>query len=382
MSSTRLHRDRPTWMAYLATAGYIWGLYGMGPALLLLRDETDMSRTVASLHSSVMAIGFLLVGAVGAALTRTLGRRRTLDLGMLGSTIGVLLLAFGGTPALSIPGAMLMGFSGSIVLNTQSAFLAVHHGDLGPSAMGEQNAAGGIAGLLAPLSLGLIATSAVNWRLALLVGPAAFVLVLLLRGRSADTTTAPELAHQHGGRLPRTYWWAWAGLALCIAVEFSFIMWAGDVLRAQTGASVALAAGGLTAVAAGIVIARTSIPALLRRIGLEQLFRLSLLVPALAWIPMWLSTSAAVVLVCMAVIGLGIGLHYPLGLARMVLRAPGHADLAANRSAFASGIAIGLAPLGLGALADGVGVHTAFITIPALLLAAVATMRTDASTTA
>lgn len=374
MTSTRLHRDRATWIAYLATAGYIWGLYGMGPALLLIRDETGMSRTLASLHTSSMAVGFLIVGVVGARLTAALGRRRALDVGMLGSSVGVLLLVFGGTPALSLPGALLMGFAGSIVLNTQGAFLALHHGPLGPSAMGEQNAAGGLAGLLAPLSLGVIAASAVNWRLAMLMGPIAFGLVLLLRGRANDANAAARGTASASGtaQLPRSYWWAWAALALCVAVEFSFIMWAGDVLRVQTGASVALAAGGLTAVAGGIVLARVLIPVLLRALPLDRLFRLALLLPAIAWLPLWLSSSTAIAMGSMIVIGFGIGLHYPLGIARMVLRADGHADLATNRSAFASAIAIGLAPLGLGALADAVGVHTAFVAIPVLLVLATA----------
>ena len=373
MPSQRLHRDRATWVAYLATAGYIWGLYGMGPALLLLRDETGMSRTLASLHSSSMAFGFLIVGAVGALLTQRLGRSRTLDLGMTGSALGVVLLVFGGTPALSIPGALLIGFSGSLVLNTQGAFLSVHHGELGPAAIGEQNAAGGMAGLLAPLSIGFIAATAVNWRLALLVGPVVFIAVSLMRGRQSTDPSTARSAATGRTRLPHAYWWAWGALGLCVGVEFSFVMWAGDVLRAQTGASVALAAGGLTAVAAGIVIARVLIPVLLRRITLDRLFQLALIVPAVVWVPRWLSNATASVLVCMVGSGLGVGLHYPLGIARMVQHSGGHPDLATNRSAFASAIAIGFAPLGLGALADNVGVHTAFIAVPVMLVLAMGT---------
>lgn len=364
-------------MAYLATAGYIWGLYGMGPALLLIRNETGMSRTLASLHTSAMAVGFLLVGAIGAALTVRLGRRRTLDIGMLGSVCGLLLLGFGGSPALSIPGALLIGFSGSLVLNTQGAFLSVHHGALGPAAIGEQNAAGGLAGLLAPLSIGLVAATTLDWRLALLVGPVAFIIVVLVRDRADGSTADAGAANGRGTALPRAYWWAWAALSLCVGVEFSFIMWAGDVLRAQTGASVALAAGGLTAVAGGIVAARMLIPVLLRAWPLDRLFRFALLLPAVAWAPMWLGRNTALVLTCMVVIGAGIGLHYPLGIARMVLHSDGHPDLATNRSAFASALAIGLAPLGLGALADSVGVHSAFVAVPVMLALALATTVAD-----
>ena len=62
----RLTRDRTTWLIY-AQLG-LWGffLYGFGPVVPLLRDEQGTSAAVASLHSTAIAVGALLGGALFA----------------------------------------------------------------------------------------------------------------------------------------------------------------------------------------------------------------------------------------------------------------------------------------------------------------------------
>ena len=372
MNSPRLQRDRLTLFSYLMTAAYVWGLYGLGPALLLLRDETGMTRTVSSLHSSAIATGVFLVGVVGAAITHRLGRGRTITLGSAGAALGICLIAFGGAPNVSIPGAFVLGFGGSLLLNGVASFLTEHHGALGANAIGEQNGIGVTAGLLAPMALGVFVSAGLNWRFALMLGPVLFLLARTLRGPSAALDIGLEDRSIAGGRLPAAYWWAWGTLTLCIGVEFSFVMWAGDVLRDQSEASVSLAAASLTAVAGGMAAGRFLIGTLLRRISIEHVFVASLLLPLVMWLPMWLSHSSTVILLAMVSIGFGLGFHYPLCFARMLAASDGFTDRAAARSSLASGLAIGLAPLGLGALADHVGLHVAFTAVPTMLAAAVA----------
>lgn len=372
MPTHRITRDRLTYVAYIGTAGYVWGLYGMGPALLLLRSETGMSRTVSSLHSTATAIGVFLVGLVGASITERLGRQRTIAIGSLGSGIGLMLIAFGGRPAISIPGALLMGFGGSLLLNGVASFLSEHHGAGAAAAIGEQNGVGVTAGLLSPLALGALVSVGLNWRFAVMLGPLLLVIAQLMQ-RGAGSFEVGLTQHDGTpGRLPTAYWWAWGTLTLCIGVEFSFVMWAGDVLRNQSDASVALAAGSLTAVAGGMAAGRFLIGTLLRRLPLSRLFMASLVLPLVMWVPMWLSHNSVIILLAMVMIGFGLGFHYPLGFSRMVAAAPGLTDRAAARSSLASGLAIGMAPLGLGALADAVGLHIAFTAVPTMLAAAIA----------
>jgi hypothetical protein len=60
-----------------------------------------------------------------------------------------------------------------------------------------------------------------------------------------------------------------------------------------------------------------------------------------------------------------------LGVSAALAAAPGNADAAAARLAVGGGGAVLIAPFALGALADRVGIGTAFVVVP-ILLAAVA----------
>lgn len=68
--------------------------------------------------------------------------------------------------------------------------------------------------------------------------------------------------------------------------------------------------------------------------------------------------------------GLGIALQFPLGAALAVEMSGGRPDRGAGRVSFAAGLASGVAPFALGALADRTGTHTAFLLVPVLLVAA------------
>lgn len=363
-------RDRATRYAYLAMFAYVWGLYGMGPALLIIRHETGMSRTVASLHSTATAIGFLIIGTFGPRITARLGRIRTVRLGTAGIGIGIALVAFGGTAMISIPGAMCIGLGGSMALNGLNAFLAMHHGSRGAAIIGEGAGVSMLAGLLSPLAIGAFIDWGIDWRFAMALAVVALVVADRTRGDDRVFDVGYRTPSTEHGALPASYWWAWTAAALCIGVEFSFVMWAGDVLRSQSDASTSLAAASLTAVAAGMATGRFLIGPMLRRMRLETLFRASLTLPLVAWFPMWFGSSSVLILLAMVTIGVGLGFHYPLSLSRMVAASGGHADLANARSSLASGIAIAIAPLALGALADALGLHAAFVAVPTMLAAA------------
>jgi fucose permease len=86
----------------------------------------------------------------------------------------------------------------------------------------------------------------------------------------------------------------------------------------------------------------------------------------------WASTAPMAALAGLVVVGLGIALQYPLGTVRAVAASGGRPDRAAGRLSVAAGLASGIAPFALGALADSIGTHAAFLLVPALLLAAAA----------
>lgn len=368
----KLQRDRLTLYSYITLLAYVWALYSVGPALLLLRDEHDFTRTVAALHSVAMSLGIVGVGLIGERITAHFGRARSIELGSLGVAAGVLLLIFGPTPTLSIAGAFLIGFGGSTLTNPMNAFLTLHHRQHGPAAIAESNAGAAFAGLVAPLFIGAMVAIDVNWRVALLTGLALFAIGRMLRGDGSELNQAAP-RHEHAdAKLPSLYWWAWLALALCIGAEFCFMFWAGDLLRDRAGVSTAVAAAGLSAVAIGMTVGRVASSQLLRRFTMQHLFVGASVVALLMWFPMWLSQSSVVMLGSMLVIGLGIGVHFPIGMSRMLVAAPGMIEEAAARSSLAAGLAGGAMPFVLGMLGDAVGIHAAFSLVPVLFAGALA----------
>ncbi|MFZ5851390.1 MAG: MFS transporter, partial [Actinomycetota bacterium] len=89
----------------------------------------------------------------------------------------------------------------------------------------------------------------------------------------------------------------------------------------------------------------------------------------------WTAPWAWLAFLGLAVTGLGISLHFPLGISLAIAAADGATDLATARASYAAGLAVGVAPLALGALADRVGVHLAFLLVPVLLVIAAAGVR-------
>ena len=84
----------------------------------------------------------------------------------------------------------------------------------------------------------------------------------------------------------------------------------------------------------------------------------------------WLASTPWLAIAGLVVAGLGLGVQYPLSVARAIAIAPGRTDLAATRVSLAAGIASGCAPFLLGFAADRVGTHTACLIVPALIVAA------------
>ena len=72
-------------------------------------------------------------------------------------------------------------------------------------------------------------------------------------------------------------------------------------------------------------------------------------------------------------IGLGVSLLYPLSLGLALGAAGRNAEAGGARTSLAAGLAILLAPLALGGLADAVGLAAAHLVIPAAAVAAGAT---------
>jgi MFS family permease len=174
------------------------------------------------------------------------------------------------------------------------------------------------------------------------------------------------------GALPMAYWLAWTVTLLCIGVEFSMTFWAADELRQRDGASPAAATAGVTAIVAGMFAGRLLGGRLALRFRPRSLLLAAIAVCLAGFTAFWLSTAPGMALAGLALAGFGIALQYPLGTVRAIAASDRRPDRAAGRLSIAAGLASGIAPFALGALADRTGVHTAFLIVPGLLVAAAA----------
>lgn len=364
-----------TWMVYLQIGVYGWVLYSMGPAIQLLREETGVSKTISGLHGTAMAVGALATGAIGASVVQRIGRHAAIWMGTAGSGVATVLMTVSNAVAVTLTAAFLTTFFGSYVVNSVSTVMAEHHGAAGAAAVSEAHGMAAAIGLVAPLALGLCQLAGLGWRVGMLAG-VVFAAAVWLGTRGVRVPDHRELPDHHAasrGPLPRSYWWAWAALVACVAVEFCVSIWSSTLLRERVGLSKGVAATGVTALVAGMAVGRFSAGRLARVIDTKRLMYMALVIACVGWAILWVSTSPVPAYAGLVVCGLGIAFHFPIGITRALLAAPGRADLASARASVGTGLAIGIGPFALGALADRFSTHTAFLAVPVLLsLAAVA----------
>ena len=370
-------RDRVTWVSYAQMATYGWFLYAFGPSVPLLRDDQGTTRAVSSLHGTTFALGGILLGLTMPVAVARYGRGIVLRAGSLLLALGILgYVAAPGTP-LTLLAAFVAGVGGSAMVVGVTAFLSWHQGAAAPAAISEANGVGAAAGLLGPLTVGLGVLVGWGWRPALVAVAVALVVVEIVRGRRVAGFGEPSGAHDADpsdhdlpGPMPARYWVSVVTLTLLIGVEFCLTLWGGDLLRDRGGLSSGAAAAALVTIVAGLAVGRFAGAQLAHRFDPERLLLGAIVLAAVGFLITWSSTTPWVMLAGLFVAGLGASLHFPLGIARAVRASLGRGDRASARSAVGVGLATGIAPFALGALADAVGVWWAFLVVPGLLATA------------
>ena len=167
--------------------------------------------------------------------------------------------------------------------------------------------------------------------------------------------------------MPRLYWWAGTALVALVAVEFTLTTWGATLMRDQGGLGDAAAAAAVAALSVGMLIGRFSGSRLTERISPELLFRASIIVAIIGFTIMWLSTNSVLMLCALAFTGLGVGLHWPLGISRAIRASQGRPDRAGALVSVGAGVVGGIAPILLGRASEFWGVHVAFALVLILL---------------
>ncbi|MGC9668040.1 MFS transporter [Planosporangium sp. 12N6] len=366
-----LVRDRLTWLTYAQLASWAYFLYGFSPVVPLLRDEQHTSRAVASLHGVAFAVGGVVSGALLPPLVRRFGRAAVIWTGLLGVAVAATGLLVSHALAATLACAVLASTSGGMVVNGVTAALADHHGAGGSAAISEANALAAATGLVAPLVVGTAVTVGYGWRPGLAVVVAGIVLIAaaaaILRVRIPARPLASATAT--AGRLPRPFWLVWTSILATGSVEVCLNLWVADVLRSHAHVSPGAATAAVSALVGGMFVGRLVGSQLVLRLSGTAVMLGALALSGVGFAVLWTATSPWPALVGLVVTGLGNALHYPLGMALAVEHSAGQPDLAASRSSYAVGISFGVAPFALGAVADHLGPHLAFLLVPVFLVA-------------
>jgi MFS family permease len=364
------HRDRLTWTAYVLLAWFAYLQAAPGLVIVHLRDELDLSYSTGGLHVAAFAAGSLVAGVASARLELSLGRRTLFWSAAAVMGVGAIGLTAGRIAPVTVGSVLVMGVGGGLLLVTIQAALADHHGERRAVALAEANVAASIAYVVLIGVLSLAAALHGGWRIALLASLVVPVFSWWTnRGLAID---APPLSRVAQGRLPGVFWIAGAMLFCTTAAEWCITAWGAtfveDAAGVSTDAAVALMAGYFGGVLAG----RTLGSRLARRYDPARLLALALAVTAAGFAVLWPSTGPVQALVGLSLFGIGLGNLFPMGLSVAVALAPGRAVLASGRAVGMTSLAVLLAPLTVGTLADATSLTAALGVVPVVLaLAAV-----------
>jgi predicted MFS family arabinose efflux permease len=371
-SDATLVRDRLTWLAYAQLAVFGYFFYGFGPVVPLLLEEQHTSRGVAGLHATTFAAGLVVAATAMPYLVRRFGRQAVAWAAMGG--LGAVALGFWAAHPLWAT-LTLAGFSsvfGALIVNTALATLSDHHGPAGPAALSEGNALGAAVGLGAPLVLGAAVATGLGWRpgLAVTAGLVALAVAGALAFRVRIPPALPVPDGMPAGRLPRSFWLVWCCLICTSSVEVCLNLWVADVLMTHSHTAAGAATAAVSVIIGGMVVGRLLGVRLLLRWSAPQVLLGALAVSVAGFAAFWLAPVPWLALAGLAVLGLGNGTHFPLGMALAVGHSGGQPDLAMSRATYGLSLAFGAAPFALGVVADRVGPHAAILIVPAFLVAA------------
>ncbi len=345
---------RVTWFAYayLCVVGFL--LYAIGALTPYLRDALHLSAAEAALHSSVLALGLMVAGSSADAVERRLGRRRAGGLAAALVVAGGAAVALGGVLPVTLAGAFAIGLGAGVMLGSLNIVLGSPGGALAETRFARANTWALLSGLLAPLLIAGLASSLLGWQAALLVPLVAAVALEVEGGLPAGgRRSSPSGARS----LPRSFWVAWLFVVAVVSIEFAYVVWGSSLVAARTGVSRETATALATCFLAGMLAGRIALGAgLIGSARWRHWVDAALAIAAVGGVIVWLATTPVASAAGLFIAGVGTGSLYPQGLATALDRAGDAALAAGARLTLASGVAILVMPLLLGAAADTLGV--------------------------
>jgi fucose permease len=368
--TSQFRRDRLTWAAYVMLAWFAYLQAAPGLVVPHLRDELDLSYSVGGLHIAAFASGSLVAGLASSPVEQTIGRKRLLWSAAAVLALGTVGLTAGHVVAATVASVLVMGVGGGLLLATVQAVLADHHGERRTVALTEANVAASVSYLILIGAFAAAAALGVDWRVALLVSLLVPALTWWANRRLAIETTA----HYDEGpaRLPRAFWVAAVVLVCVTAAEWCVTAWGATFVDDEVGVSTDTAVTLMAGYFGGVLVGRTVGSRLARRHDPARLLAVALGIAAVGFVVLWPAGSPVQAVAGLALLGIGIGNLFPMALSLAVSLAPGRAGPASGRAVTMTSLAVLVAPLTVGALADATSLAAALLMVPVLLVLAAA----------
>jgi len=363
-------RDRLTWVAYGLLAWFAYLQAAPGLIVGHLRDEFGLSYSTGGLHVAAFAAGALVAGLASGPLERAVGRR-ALFWGSAGlMAVGAVGLVAGRAAQATIGSLLVMGVGGGLLLVTIQALLADHHGERRAVALTEANVAASVAYVVLIGALSLAAATGAGWRAAVLAALAVPALAWWFNRRLVIVTPAAQASADGRHRLPAAFWVAATMLFCTTAVEWCITAWGASFVEDAANVSADAAVSVMVGYFGGVVAGRVAGSGLARRHSVHRLLALALVISAVGFAILWSSASSLQALLGLALLGVGIGNLFPLGLSVTVALAPDQAQQASGKAVFMTSFAVLLAPLTVGTLADATSLTAALAVVPVALACA------------
>jgi fucose permease len=236
-------------------------------------------------------------------------------------------------------------------------------------ALTEANVAAAVSYVVLIGAFSLAALLDVNWRAALLVSLLVPCVTWWANRRlTIDISAVPEAEQRVP--LPAAFWVAAVVLMCVTAAEWCVTAWGATYVDDEVGVSTDTAVSLMAGYFGGVVVGRTVGSRLARVHDPSRLLVAALAVAAAGFVVLWPAGTPGQAVLGLALLGVGIGNLFPLALSVAVALAPGRAGPASGRAVTMTSLAVLLAPLTVGALADATSLKAALVTVPVLLVLA------------
>lgn len=370
--TSKYRRDTATWVCFAALFAFGAVNALLGPALPYLRQTEQISYVAGSLHQVAFAIGGITAGILASRWT--VPRRLATVVGLIGAAAAALLLGYGQVFAATLIAALLLSAFATTALIRMWALLSDLHNVHRVIAMTEGEISVSLAGILTPAVVSACAATGLSWRFSFVIVAvvvlAAAAAMGAIRLPEAGPPAIPATADRHSPRRTLLTIFAVVGL------EFTLSFWAASYLHDDVGIDQDTSVALVSALYAANLVGRLLASRLARRLSTAVMLRLFLTIALVGSPILLLATNAVVASIGLAVTGIGIGGTFPLAAALHVSASHRNADQALGQILTVAGLGQIVGPLASGALAQVAGLRLSLLVMPALVLLAIATVRT------